>query len=168
MKRPSVMKSILGKTRMGKDVRTMDQGYQSQGRLEKLKKRVQRCVCKYCGGELRLRRIIFSDYEEARVEIFCTHCDRIEYGVEPMIYQNARYFVEELGFQCYPELDDNDQTREMTVAKVCEIMMWGDQRLGLLDENGFKVPVTSAPTTIYGLYDLLTDQDLDGGETSDV
>ena len=85
-----------------------------------------------------------------------------------MIYQNARYFVEELGFQCYPELDDNDQTREMTVAKVCEIMMWGDQRLGLLDENGFKVPVTSAPTTIYGLYDLLTDQDLDGGETSDV
>lgn len=59
-----------------------------------LKKRTKRCVCKYCGGKLKLRRIIFSEYEDARIEIFCSQCDRIEFGVEPEISRSAEYFVE--------------------------------------------------------------------------
>ena len=106
----------------------------AQKRLALLKKRANRCVCKYCGGSLRLRRIIFSDYEEARVEIFCEHCDRIEYGCEPEIYRNALYFVEEMQFTCYPDLEANERTKRMNVAKVCEIMMWGDKNLGCLSE----------------------------------
>lgn len=29
----------------------------------------------------------------------------------------------------------------MNIAKVCEIMAWGDKNIGLLTENGFTVPV---------------------------
>ena len=102
----------------------MDFSFQAQGRVEMLKGRAKRCVCKYCGGRLRLKRIIFSDHEDARVEIYCDNCERIEYGVEQEIYQSARYFVDELKFNCYPNQDANESTRRMTIAKVCEIMAW--------------------------------------------
>lgn len=132
----------------------------AQGRLALLKKRAERCVCKYCGGRLRLRRIIFSDYEEARVEIFCDQCDRIEYGCEPEIYRQALYFVEELQFTCYPDLEANERTRRMNVAKVCEIMMWGDKHLGFLGEEGFTVPPQSSQS-LSGECVVLTDKDLE-------
>lgn len=112
----------------------------TQDRALRLKKRAGRSVCKYCGGQLELRRIIFSDYEDARIEIFCTQCDRIEYGVEPEIYQSARYFAEEMDFNCYPDLDDNASTRRMTIAKVCEILTWGVSQLGFLTDDGFAYP----------------------------
>ncbi len=132
----------------------------AQKRLALLKKRANRCVCKYCGGSLRLRRIIFSDYEEARVEIFCEHCDRIGVGREPEIYRNALYFVEEMQFTCYPDLEANERTKRMNVAKVCEIMMWGDKNLGFLNEEGFTVPPESQEMLI-GECVVLTDADLD-------
>lgn len=116
--------------------------FQSKKRMDTLKKRTKRCRCKYCGGMLKMRRIIFSDYEEARIEIFCNHCDRIEYGVEPEIYQSAKFFVENSGFNCYPDLDDNEKTKQMTIAKVCEIMAWQDQNLGIINENGFLVELS--------------------------
>ena len=49
--------------------------YESKKRVEMLKNRTKRCVCKYCGGKLKLKRIIFSQHEEGRIEIFCDHCD---------------------------------------------------------------------------------------------
>ncbi len=117
----------------------MDDWLSLSGRSGELKARTERCVCKYCGGALELRRIVFSDYEDARIEIFCSICDRIEYGVEPEIYHCAQYFVEELDFNCYGELDDNMYTRRMTIAKVCEILTWGMKQLGFLCEEGFAV-----------------------------
>ena len=120
--------------------------FQSESRLDMLKNRTKRCVCKYCGGNLKLRRIIFSDYEEARIEIFCNHCDRIEYGVEPEIYQSAKFFVDNSGFNCYPDLDDSEKTKQMTIAKVCEIMMWHDEQLGILGEAGYTIPLPEGLT----------------------
>ncbi len=134
--------------------------FKSQRRLDILKKRTKRCKCKYCGGRLRLRRIIFGDYEDARIEIYCNQCDRIEYGVEPEIYQSARYFVENSGFTCYPELDNNENTMQMNIAKVCEIMAWENQNLGILNENGFKVPL-EINTNFLGECVTLSDADLD-------
>ena len=115
--------------------------YQAAGRVEELRGRAKRCCCKYCGGKLELRRIIFSDDEDARIELFCSQCDRIEYGIEPEIYNNAIQFVDRLKFNIYADLDDNEKTRRMNIAKVCEIMAWGDKNLGILDGNGFNVPV---------------------------
>lgn len=115
--------------------------FTSQKRIDMLKQRVGRCVCKYCGGELHLRQIAFSSFEDARVEIFCKSCDRIEFGVEPEIYNNAKFFVEETGFNCYPDLDDNEKTKQMTVAKVCEILTWQNQNIGILSPYGYQIPL---------------------------
>ena len=100
---------------------------EKKSRLEIMKARAKRCVCKYCGGKLELRRIAFSDYGEARSELYCPVCQRIEFGTEPEIYQGATYFVDNLEFNHYPGLDDNEKTRRMNIAKVCEIMAWGDK-----------------------------------------
>ena len=137
----------------------MDFSFQAQGRVDMLKGRAKRCVCKYCGGRLRLKRIIFSDHEDARVEIYCDNCERIEYGVEQEIYQSARYFVGELKFNCYPNQDANESTRRMTIAKVCEIMAWENKNLGLLDRDGFRVPL-EVNGNILGECIILTDEDL--------
>lgn len=42
---------------------------QSQKRMELLKQRAKRCVCKYCGGPLKVRQILFSRYDDARVRM---------------------------------------------------------------------------------------------------
>ena len=115
--------------------------YASEKRIVMLKKRTKRCVCKYCGGKLKLKRIIFSQHEEGRIEIFCSDCDRLEFGIEKEIYQSAKYFVENSEFNCYPELEDSAQTKNMSIAKVAEIMAWQDQNLGFLGADGFVVPV---------------------------
>ena len=115
--------------------------FNAKRRVDMLKERSNRCVCKFCGGGLRVRQIIFTEYEEARIELFCKACDRIEFGVEPEIYRNAQYYVEETGFNCYPDLDDNERTRQMTIAKVCEIMPWENQNIGILTPEGFAVPL---------------------------
>lgn len=113
--------------------------YKNEKRLNTLKRRTKRCVCKYCGEKLNLKRIIFNDYEDARIEIFCSGCDRIEYGVEPAIYKSAEYFIENSDFVLYSDLDDNERTKQMTVAKLCEIMTWENQNLGFLSDDGFVV-----------------------------
>ena len=133
--------------------------FNSKKRVTMLKERSARCVCKYCGGQLRVRQIIFTEYEEARIELFCKDCDRIEFGVEPEIYTNAQYFVEETGFNCYPDLDDNEKTKQMTIAKVCEIMAWENKSLGILSREGFTMPL-DVNTAIVGECVILTDDDL--------
>lgn len=110
-------------------------------RVTSLKGRMKRCCCKFCGSKLELRRIVFSDFEEARIELFCPECDRIEYGVEPEIYQSAVYFVDTFRFNHYPELNQNEQTRKLNIAKICDIMSWGCKNLGFAEDDGFVVPV---------------------------
>ena len=128
-------------------------------RMEDLKGRAKRCCCKYCGDELTLRRIVYGDVEDARVELFCKHCNRIEYGVEREIYLAAKYFVDEIGFNAFSDLDDNERTRSMKVAKVCEIIAWGYKNLGHMDRNGFTVPV-NVDKTLIGERLILDEADL--------
>ena len=127
-----------------------------------LKARAKRCVCKYCGGHLRLKQLIFSEYDEARVEIFCKNCDRIEFGVEREIYDSASYFVDELGFNNYLELEDTEQRRQLNIAKVCEIISWGVRDLGLLQENGFTVSI-NRNTRRERRAVIFTERELDAG-----
>ena len=96
----------------------MDVDYCAEERLQQLRERLTHCVCKYCGGELRLKRMLFHQEEGLRIEIFCQQCERIEFGVER-----------------------NESTKRMTIAKVCEIIAWADQKRGFLAEAGFQIPV---------------------------
>lgn len=119
--------------------------YQAESRVEMLKSRVKRCVCKYCGGKLYLRKIILSELDDDRIELFCEDCGRMEYGVEKEIYRSAEYFVEEFQYNIYPDIDDNLQRKKLNIAKVCEIMSWENQMLGFLNEHGFtKKPEVNA------------------------
>lgn len=119
----------------------MTNQFNQSSRIRELKGRVERCCCRYCGSPLELKRITFSHFEDSRIEIFCSKCGRIEYGVEPEIYLSARYFVEHFDFNWYTYLDENAQTRQMTIAKICDILTWQNEQLEFLDKDGFQVPV---------------------------
>lgn len=114
--------------------------YQNATRVEMLKCRVERCVCKSCGGSLSLRQIDFNDFEEARIEIFCDQCDRLEFGIEPEVYASAQYFVDEFDINYYPDMGENAMTRKMSIANIADIMSWALQNMGYLDKKGFVVP----------------------------
>ena len=88
-----------------------------------------------------MKVISFGRINEANTEIYCPVCDRIEYGVEPEIYRNAVYFVDYIGFRYYDDFGNTEETRRLNIAKVCEIMAWENQNIGILDKNGFQVPL---------------------------
>lgn len=117
----------------------MNELYWKESRVETLKARKKRCICKYCGGPLMIKRIMFSDIKDARIELYCDNCERIEYGIEPEIYQSACNFVDNLDVDFYSEVDSNGNKRQMNIAKVCEIMAWGYRNTGLLNADGFTV-----------------------------
>ena len=117
-------------------------------RTQELQGRTKRCVCRYCGGSLEVRSIVFNDILDARTELFCAHCDRVEYGVEKEIYQSARYFVETFDYDGFPELEDSALTEQMSVAKVCDIMSWVVKALGFCGRDGFCVPVNMQPNLV--------------------
>lgn len=125
-------------------------------RLQELRGRSARCCCRFCGSRLEIRKIIFTGYD-SRIEIFCTACNRIEYGTEPEIYLSAKYFVETMGFNYYDDLDDNEQTKKMNIAKVCDIMAWENKHLGFLKEEGFSVPLELNATVLGNM--LVIDED---------
>lgn len=138
-----------------------------KSRLEMMKTRRKRCVCKYCGNILELRRIAFSDYGEARSELYCAACKKIEFGTEPEIYQSAVYFVDHLEFNHYSGLDDNEKTRQMNIAKVCEIIAWSEKNIGILTEDGYRIPVQLeieqiGQTVIFEDCDLWEELETDG------
>lgn len=123
-------------------------------RLDILKERRKHCVCKYCGHELEIRQIVFSELDDARTELFCPECQKLDYGVEKIIYDNACYYIEENKLNMFPDLDDNQTSRRMTVAKTAEIMTWICTHTGILDDAGFSVPVDEAAAVPSGELDL--------------
>lgn len=131
--------------------------YQNEKRLDMLKKRVQRCVCKSCGQPLSLRQIDFNDFEDARIEIFCDHCDRLEFGIEPEVYASAQYYVDEYDVNLYPDMGDNAVTRKMSIANIANVMSWVLQDLGYLNKDGFTVAPNMA-NKVLGECIVLNDQ----------
>ena len=142
------------------DVAVLKKQNEENERLYELKVRTKNCCCRYCGGELKLRRILYGNVKEGRVEIFCNECNRIEYGVNKEIYHVAKYFEDEFQLNLYPANDDTVRTYQMNVAKLCDIMAWGCKNLGLLEYDGFKVPVDIS-NSILGEEIVLYDKDLD-------
>lgn len=110
-------------------------------RTAMLEKRSERCVCKYCGSRLRIKSISFNEIIDGRSELYCSKCGRIEFGVEPEIYASAKYFVDEFDYNGYPELDNTAETKQMSVARVSDMMNWLVESLGIVDEAGFNVPI---------------------------
>ena len=108
-------------------------------RLQELRQRAARCRCRYCGNPLTLRKITYAAYDEAKIELYCEHCNRIESGVEPEIYKIAAYYVDEMKYDHYPNLDNSVRKRRMNIALICDILTWGFKNSGLLDKDGFNI-----------------------------
>ncbi len=137
--------------------------YSEMTRLEDLKWRVKNCRCRYCGAPLKLRRILYGNSPQGRVEIFCTECDRIEYGVEPEIYAVSKYFVEEFNFNIFPNNDISEKTTQLNIAKICDIIAWGCKNMGILSARGFNVPL-DITKSILGEDVIFHDDDLNDVE----
>lgn len=110
-------------------------------RLSCLNQRKAYCCCKYCGSALEIRRVAYSNHDDARVELYCPQCEKIEFGVEKEIYAVAEYYVDELEFDIFDELDNSLLKKQMNIAKVAEIISWGFVNLGYVNEFGFYYPV---------------------------
>ena len=107
---------------------------------DKIFERSKRCVCKSCGGPLEAKIIIYNKYGGSGLELYCPSCGKIEYGTEPEIFQAAKYYVSELKFDYYSDLDDSYRKQKMNIAKACEIMQWCCRNLGTVTEDGFTHP----------------------------
>jgi len=128
-------------------------------RIKSLKNRAKRCVCKYCGEKVSLRKITYAAYDEAKIDLYCSNCDRIEFGVEKDIYLLAKYFVEQMKFDHYPYMDETKQKKQMNIAIIAEIISWTFQHANLLQENGLSIPLNIDETTL-GEIISITDKEL--------
>lgn len=112
---------------------------------------------------MSLRQIDFNDFEEARIEIFCERCDRLEFGIEPEIYTSAQYYVDEFEINFYPDMGNNAVTKKMSVANIADIMSWALQNMGYLNKDGFLVP-PDLGNKVLGECIVLNDQTIDALE----
>ena len=128
-------------------------------RKNELRARVKNCCCSYCGSKLILRSIISNNIDDGRIEIFCPKCNRIEYGIEPEIYQAAAYYVNELKFDYYPDLDDSARKHRMNIAKANEMFQWVLKNLGLLNMYGFTSEI-QMDTALVGQDLIISEEDL--------
>ncbi len=110
-------------------------------RIQELRDRAARCRCRYCGHPLTLRKITYAAYDEAKIELFCEQCNRIESGAEPEIYKIAEYYVDAMKYDHFPNLDNSFRKRRMNISIICDILTWGFKNSGLLDKGGFNVPL---------------------------
>lgn len=110
-----------------------------KNRMEDLISRSERCCCKQCGGKLEIRIVVYNKYGGSGAELYCDHCQKIEYGTEPEIYRAAKDFVDRLGFNHFVDLEENERTYMLNIAKVCEILSWGTKYWGLLGKDGFTI-----------------------------
>lgn len=117
-------------------------------RTELLKQRKKHCVCKYCGNELNIERLTFSNDNDARVELVCSNCQRIDYGVEKEIYLCAKYYFDEIGFNYFQSSQDSKNIAEMNIAKIAEVITWGLTHLGYLENAGFVYSPQINPLTL--------------------
>lgn len=112
-----------------------------KNRMEDLISRSERCCCKQCGGKLEVRIVVYNKYGGSGAELYCDHCQKIEYGTEPEIFRAAKDFVDRLGFNHFVDLEENERTYMLNIAKVCEILSWGTKYWGLLGKDGFTIPL---------------------------
>ncbi len=149
-----------------KNVSIRVEGREETERIRALRARSKHCVCRYCGGALSLRKVTYAAYDESKIELYCEQCARIEYGVEKEIYRVSEYFVEELEYDHYPNMDPSLRKKRMNIAAICDIIAWGFKNTGLLKEDGFTVPL-NLDAGVFGEATVIKDSDLRQADTGE-
>jgi len=77
-------------------------------------------ICSYCGGELDVRMIGEDNWP------CCGACSKIEWGAKPPVYELAKKYVDEWGFEFYTYrvVDDDDLRKLSNISKLCDIINW--------------------------------------------
>ena len=102
------------------------------------RRRMKRCVCKQCGGELKMKVVVYDPYGGHDVEMICEHCHKIEYGTEKEIYNLASKFIDEIQFNYFLDMEENERSELLNTAKVCEMFSWLLGEIGLIGDDGIK------------------------------
>lgn len=98
--------------------------------------RAKRCVCKMCGGALEVKIVIYNKYGGSGIELYCPHCEKIEYGTEPEIYKIAKDYVQHVEYDYFPEMENDERHQQLNIAKVCETLSWVFKRIKIMDKTG--------------------------------
>lgn len=98
--------------------------------------RAERCVCKMCGGPLEPKIVIYNKYGGSGLELYCPHCNKIEYGTEPEIYKLAKDYVEHVEYDYFTEMEEGRRHFELNISKVCETLSWVMKCLEVQDSKG--------------------------------
>ncbi|MGI1658286.1 MAG: hypothetical protein ACRKFN_04865 [Desulfitobacterium sp.] len=101
-------------------------------------KRVKRCCCKLCGGPLTIKHMIYNKYGGQGFEIYCNHCQKIEYGTEPEVYALARKYVESFQYNYFIDMAEDRRNEMLNTAQLCEIIGWSFSQIGLINGDGFR------------------------------
>lgn len=128
-------------------------------RTKMLQKRSERCICKYCGGELEVRSIVFNDIVEQERNFIVSIVIGLNLGQKKKFIK-MRNILWKKWITIVSQIQTiQKQLGQMSVAKVCDIMNWIITHLGFVNEDGFCVPVNS-DRYMLGKNILLTDEDL--------
>ena len=100
--------------------------------------RAERCVCKQCGTRLEAKVVIYNRYGGSGLELYCPHCQKLEYGTEPEIFELASDFVDSVEFDYFVDMEEGPHHTELNVAKVCEMLAWVYRKTGVLSSGGTK------------------------------
>lgn len=103
-----------------------------------VRSRAERCVCKQCGTKLEGKVVIYNRYGGSGLELYCPHCQKLEYGTEPEIYRLASDFVESVEFDYFTEMEEGQRRTELNIAKVCEMLGWIYRKTGILSSGGIQ------------------------------
>ena len=61
------------------------------------------------------------------------------------MYKAAKTFVDSTGFNHFVDLEENERTYMLNIAKVCEIMSWGAKYWGIMTKKGFNIELQLPP-----------------------
>ena len=126
--------------------------------LDTMRSRARRCVCSYCGGQLELREIVYSNCETARTEIFCSECGRMDWGCEPEVYSIAESYLRRNRFDSNKDMAASLLKDEMNRAELTKFLTWSLETLGVVGEDGFACNIELDQTAITSMLSWSRDE----------
>lgn len=93
-------------------------------KVENIDYRLEHYVCKYCGGKLEKRLIIYNQYGGQGIDLYCPACGKVEFGIDPNLYMLAKAYVDKFEFNYYTDMQENIRNYQMNIAKVATICDW--------------------------------------------
>lgn len=100
--------------------------------------RAERCICRQCGGKIVPSIVILDQYGGQEMDLYCPQCERVDFGIEPEIYDMAKVFIERFEYNYYVDMEEGERLTKLNTGKIVEMLSWFLKNLGLVDQDGIK------------------------------